>query len=73
MKYLTVREVREQLGVSRTTVERWIKKGHLKKVKVGHAVRIPAESVEALEDSNTVVLPHKFEEQLRRGHEEASS
>lgn len=66
MSYMTVREVGEHLGVHRTTVMRWIKNGHLTKIKIGRAVRIPAESVEALKDSDAVVLPRLFEEQLRR-------
>jgi excisionase family DNA binding protein len=51
--FLTVREVGEHLRISRTTVERLIERGHLKRVKVGRAVRIPAESVEALKASGS--------------------
>lgn len=51
MDFMTVREVGEHLRISRTTVERLIKSGHLKRIKVGRAVRIPADSVEELKSN----------------------
>lgn len=46
MEFCTVREVRERLRVSRSTVERLLGNGEIKATKVGRAVRIHAASVD---------------------------
>jgi excisionase family DNA binding protein len=48
VEYMTVREVANSLRVSPITVRRYIKSGRLRAVRVGHGVRISADSVEAL-------------------------
>src|SRR5689334_17830496 len=48
VEYMTVREVANRLRVSPITVRRYIKSGRLSAVRVGHAVRVPADSFEKL-------------------------
>jgi excisionase family DNA binding protein len=45
---LTIEEVQGRLGVSRTTVWRWLKSGRLQSVRIGKTVRIPAASLATL-------------------------
>ena len=44
----TIKELTEVFKIHRTTVYKWIKKGLLTPVKIGGAVRFPAEQVEKL-------------------------
>ena len=47
-KLLTVREFAEQLGCSDSSVNRMLKLGTVRKVKIGGMVRIPASEVDRL-------------------------
>lgn len=48
----TIKDVVELMGVSRNTVNRWIKEGKIKRVKIDRAVRIPDEEFERLKKVN---------------------
>jgi excisionase family DNA binding protein len=45
-KYLTVKEVAEELRVSRQAVYDWINAGQLRAVRAGDRVRIPREALD---------------------------
>jgi len=48
-KLLTIREVAEILRVSRRTIERWVKQGKIKAVRIGpHTLRFTPSDVEDL-------------------------
>jgi excisionase family DNA binding protein len=49
---LTVQAVAERLGVKEATIRVWITKGRIAHVKLGRAVRVPAEEVTRLIQEN---------------------
>ena len=53
-EYLTAPEVAERLRVTRMTVHRWIKAGHLKAIRIGHEYRIDSASLEQLISASEV-------------------
>ena len=44
-KYLTIAQAAKELGVTRQTISRWIKKGHVPAEKVGRVVLISKDSL----------------------------
>ncbi len=54
MANLTVRDAADELGVKQPTVRKWIAERRLPHVKLGRAVRIPAEAVWAFIEKNTI-------------------
>ena len=46
--YVTMAQLAAKLGVHINTVRNWIKAGHVKAVKIGHCVRIPATEFDRL-------------------------
>lgn len=46
--YVTMAQLAAELGVHINTVRNWIKVGHVKAVKIGHCVRIPATELDRL-------------------------
>lgn len=46
--YATMAQLAAELGVHINTVRNWIKAGHVKAVKIGHCVRIPATEFDRL-------------------------
>lgn len=53
MNYLTVREVSDQLRLSRMTVYRLMESGEMPSLRVGRNLRIPAEDLKEYISSNT--------------------
>ena len=51
---LTVREVAELLAIREGTVRLWLAQRRLPKVKLGRAVRVPADAVERFVHENTI-------------------
>lgn len=49
-KYLTPKEAAERLGVSRTTIHKWVREGHLHGVQrdEGRAIVIPESSLKGI-------------------------
>jgi len=47
-KAYSPKEVQEMLGISQTTVYRWLESGRLPAVKIGKLWRIPADALEEL-------------------------
>jgi excisionase family DNA binding protein len=50
----TVRHTAEELGVKPVTVRKWLAERRLPYVKLGRAVRIPAEAVRSFIEKNTI-------------------
>jgi excisionase family DNA binding protein len=53
-RLLTVREAAERLALREGTIRAWLSRRRLPKVRLGRAVRIPAEAVEALIFAGTI-------------------
>ena len=52
-KHLTTKEVARELGVSQSTVVRWVRCGHLRAVQMGpRIIRVPCSEVERLQNYN---------------------
>ena len=47
-RFFSVDEVAEILGLSSQTIRKLVKKGLIKAIRLGHAYRIPVESIQAL-------------------------
>ena len=47
-KAYSPKEVQEMLGISQTTVYRWLESGQLPAVKIGKLWRIPADALEEM-------------------------
>lgn len=52
--YLTRKRIAERLGISDRSIDRWIKSGRLKAVKIGRSVRVAESSVDKLIKDCTV-------------------
>lgn len=49
-RFFSVDEVAEILGLSSQTIRKLVKKGRIKAIRLGHAYRIPMESIEDLKN-----------------------
>lgn len=47
-KFYSIDEVAEILGLSSQTIRKLVKEGRIKAIRLGHAYRIPMESIQAL-------------------------
>jgi excisionase family DNA binding protein len=62
---LNVEEAAKMLGVKKSTVRAWLFKGRLRRVKLGRAVRIPRDFLEAFIKANTYFEKPKYKETER--------
>jgi excisionase family DNA binding protein len=62
---LSVEETAKVLGVKISTVRAWLFQGRLRKVKLGRAVRIPADFLESFIKANTYFEKPKHKETER--------
>lgn len=49
-RFYTIDEVAELLGLSSQTIRKLVKEGRIKAIRLGHAYRIPMESIENLKN-----------------------
>lgn len=55
-RFYTIDEVAELLGFSSQTIRKLVKEGRIKAIRLGHAYRIPVESIQYLK-RNIYVTP----------------